>query len=123
MKNKSLKISVVLTLVVCLVTPINSLKDDYAYNEEQKYPVEKSPLVTRFNVTFAIGDRNVGHYVQQTTDGGYIITGYTGSFVSTSTSVWLIKTDKNGLSKSFISNSISDMKAKKNKYSGTHYTA
>ena len=60
------------------------------------FPVS-SPAQITFERTYGGSLLDIGNSVQQTSDGGYIITGQTQSFGAGSSDFYLIKTDADGL--------------------------
>ena len=52
-----------------------------------------NPLWTK---NYGGSSNEVGYSVQQTTDGGYILTGFTSSYGAGNSDVWIIKTDASG---------------------------
>ena len=67
----------------------------YLFNMCEKNPT-KSTDELMFQFTFGGFNYDRGSSVQETCDGGYIITGSTSSYGSGDEDVWLIKTDANG---------------------------
>lgn len=103
MKKKFIGIVVFGLLIVNAVLPvtgtlkINNIMDKKNINNIGKMESHSiNPPEEEWNVTFGGIYSDVGYCVQQTSDGGYIIAGTTNSIGST-TCVWVIKTDKNGI--------------------------
>ena len=69
-------------------------KDIYGFQSVSN--IEYGDSYNKFVKTFGGSDYDRGYSVQQTTDGGFILTGFTDSFGNGVSDVWLIKTDSNG---------------------------
>ena len=78
--------------------------DDIAIIDEEQqqgneFSIRTNPVFPRsgtFRKTFGGSAFDAGFFVQQTSDGGYIITGYTNYSYSDGGDVWLIKTNSAG---------------------------
>ena len=81
---------------------VEGISDDGGYGEieinigEKKLSFANSPPEEAWNVTFGGSSYDEGYAVQQTNDGGYVITGATISFGVGDWDTWLIKTDADG---------------------------
>jgi hypothetical protein len=76
---------------------IAGLRDSFGIGPWDVFLVKTNDLGdTLWTKTYGGSSDEEGHSIQQTTDGGYIIVGYTGSFGAGSNDVYLIKTDSTG---------------------------
>ncbi|KYK27594.1 hypothetical protein AYK20_02380 [Thermoplasmatales archaeon SG8-52-1] len=85
--------------IICLLIGISIRPSVAIFNSNDDlsiYKVKQQPFNEKFMKTYGGKDNDYGYCVQQTTDGGYIITGMTESFGAGYFDVWLIKTDSNG---------------------------
>jgi hypothetical protein len=66
-------------------------------NHEDAYLIKTDANSTKlWEKTFGGSDEDYAYSVQQTTDGGYIVAGFTSSYGAGSRDAWLIKTDVDG---------------------------
>jgi len=75
---------------------ITGYKDSYSTSRDVYLIKTNLNGDTLWTKTFGGSEGDIGSSVQQTSDSGYIITGFTGSFGAGSSDVYLIKTNLNG---------------------------
>jgi len=76
--------------------PDEGVEEDYDDDIDVWVGPHETPHEDEWNQTFGGSERDKAYSVRQTTDGGFILAGYTRSYGAGRTDFWLIKTDSNG---------------------------
>ncbi len=79
-----LSITILFSLGVVLVVSVSATSTSNSTSQEE------------WNRTFGLGEAEIFTSVQQTSDGGYILSGITQSFGAGESDAWLVKTDSSG---------------------------
>jgi predicted secreted protein len=93
---KSLGIALVFVLTGAMLGGLSVTPSPFAGFVNQNRVLAQGAPELEWSKTFGGTDDDFGWSVQQTSDGGYVIAGYTSSYGAGAGDVWLIKTDSNG---------------------------